>query len=414
MTYKTFTGESIQEAVNAAKMEFGNRFNLVSQEKKVHRTGLFGLFGKKEFFQVMVSFDDSQPAPARAAGVDRERQEILERIAMIRAANRDRRPEVAPSAEPVATVAPVVEEDRGVIREIADLKEMLGPFLRGNAGTGEGTNANGGFARIRKFLERNDFGPGFIESTLEHLGSTLTLKESNDAELVRQRLERWLHDSLATTLPNIGEDSAGTRLIALVGPTGVGKTTTLAKIGAELALVRKKKVAFVTMDNYRIGAQEQIEKYAEIMNLPVHMVHQKEQLETIIADKGYEYILLDTAGRNQKKELQIGEIRRILGAVKVPIDVHLVVSATTKYGDLVEIMKNFETLRYERMIVTKVDETNTFGSLISALAEKEKSLVWLCMGQDVPTDIKLAERADLVGRVMMHYRTEEALVGAPT
>jgi len=425
MPYKTFTGESIQEAVNAAKLEFGRDFQLVSQEKKVHRTGLFGLFGKKEFYQVVVSYTEGQTAHSSAQTNERERQEVLERIARIMSERKNRQADFAAPAEAsgaqsaqnmlaqaLAQGAPALQPGpgaaRSVVDEIADLKEMLGPILRGEVASGTGARHEG-FPRVRAFLEKNDFGRDFIERTLEHLGSRLTYRQARDEEVVREHLESWLHDAVKTSPPDLDIEH-GPRMIALVGPTGVGKTTTLAKIGAELALTRGKRVAFVTMDDYRLGAREQIGTYAEIMRSSLHMVRAREELERIVKDGKYDYYLLDTTGHNQKKEMQIGEIRRALGVVKIPVDVHLVVSATTKYCDLVEIMKNFAPLRYERVIATKLDETNTFGSLVSALSESEKALTWVCMGQDVPDDIKAAEPQDCVGRIMMHYRAEEALV----
>jgi len=408
MAYKTFTGESIQEAVAAAKLEFGKQFQIVNQEKKVHRTGLFGLFGKKEFYQLVVSYDENQKPARRSPRADElEKQEVLNRIASIISERRNLQSPVNTNAIPGASHLQPSGADphnpparSGVAEEIAELKEMLGPLLRG-AGLPKGRH--GHFEQVRTFLESNDFTDDFIERALDHLGTKLTCKQSKDEGLVRKELESWLLGSVKTGKPDF-DDETGPRMITLVGPTGVGKTTTLAKIGAELALTRGKRVAFITMDNYRIGAEEQIAKYADIIGSSVRMVHQRDELQWIIDEGNYDYYLMDTAGRNQKKEMQIGEIRRFLSAVHIPHEVHLAVSATTKYRDLVEIMRNFAPLKYSHILVTKIDETNTYGSLLSALSESEKNLVWLCMGQEVPTDIKPADARDFVDRIMMRYQ----------
>jgi flagellar biosynthesis protein FlhF len=190
-------------------------------------------------------------------------------------------------------------------------------------------------------------------------------------------------------------------VLAFVGPTGVGKTTTIAKIGANLHLKEGRNVCFLTMDNYRIGGKEQLLQYAEIIDLPIRVVQQRDELITALENERTEYFLLDTAGRNQKKGLDLNEIRNNLRVIGLPLDIHLVVSATTKYTDLLEIMEKFEILGYERVILTKVDETNTFGSVISALSERKKQLAYVCMGQNVPDDIKIAEPQDLVARALM-------------
>ena len=409
MAYKTFTGESIKEARDAARLEFGDDFKEVDHKITVHRTGLFGLFGRKEFFQITVSYDET--APQRRSDSSREMAERVEILERIRKIAEERRREQQVRTEPLPHNEPATGK-RPVGDEIAELKDMLATMMQAGADAGRRKTAHHpGFSRVREFLLSNDFGRDCIEQTMEHLESSLTFRQSSDEELVKSTLEAWLTSLVRTAVPSLGEDE-GPRVLALVGPTGVGKTTTLAKIGAELALRQHKRVAFLTMDNYRIGAQEQLEKYAEIMRLPIHMVHRRDQLEQVLTDGSCDYYLLDTAGRNQKNEMQIGEIRSVLNGLPIPVDVHLVVSATTKYADLAEIMKNFSSLRYQRIIATKVDETNTFGSLISGLASSGKELVWLCMGQGVPDDIKLAEARDLVGRVMVQYRIEGALAHA--
>ncbi|HOG64778.1 MAG TPA: flagellar biosynthesis protein FlhF [Spirochaetota bacterium] len=404
MAYKTFTGESIKEARDAARLEFGDDFKEVDHKITVHRTGLFGLFGRKEFYQITVSYDEG--APARRGGVTREMAERMELLERIKKIGDERRRAQQMQAVPVQEA---VSSGRPVGEDIAELKEMLATMMNTAPDAGKRkTPHHPGFSRVREFLLENDFGREYIERTMEHLESSLTFRQSSDDELVRATLEKWILSSFKTGLPAINSEDSP-RVITLVGPTGVGKTTTLAKIGAELALGQRKRVAFITMDYYRIGAQEQLEKYAKIMNIPIYMVHSREQLEQVIDEGKADFYLLDTAGRNQKNEMQIGEIRSVLQGLALPVDVHLVISATTKYADLAEIMKNFATLRYEKIIATKVDETNTFGSLISSLSLCGKELVWLCMGQGVPDDIKLAEARDLAGRVMVQYRIEGAL-----
>jgi len=412
MTYKTFRGESVEEAVNMAKFELGNNFKIVDQRKKVFRKGLFGLFGKREFFEVIVDVVDATPArkinpqnlESQKKAMDEIRQ-IIEARKAISETGQYAVPEFKPEKE-----ADGVNKD--VYKDILELKDALEDIVKVSRGSNRQPAkgfSHGGFDDIRSFLEKNDFEKYFIERMIENLSSSLTVKQISDKNVVRTKLEELLNQEIYIEKPILDADN-GPRMVAMIGPTGVGKTTTIAKIGGNLRFSEndKKNVTFLTMDNYRIAAQEQIAKYAEIMNCPLHVIHQKDDLVNKLSDEKTDFFILDTAGRNQKRELELNEIRNYLNVVNIPLDVYLVVSATTKYNDLLEIMEKFDIIDYDRVILTKVDETNTFGSVISALSERKKKLSFICSGQKVPEEIKIAEKHDLVTRVMMKFPAYES------
>lgn len=420
MVYKTFTGETLNEAINRARLEYGNWVQLVDQKRKVERKGPFGLLGKREYFEITVNVNESNRASRAVPDfeLDQTRRKAFEQInSLMRTRellSQGKAPAPAPAtARPEQKETPPVERD--VLEEIKELKGALEKIVESSATRSreprEEGFSHGAFDMIRRFLERNDFEKYFIERILEGLSNSLTVKQMSDNNLVRARLEELLCQEIPLETPVL-DVSNGPRIVVLVGPTGVGKTTTIAKIGANLSLKEDRRVVFMSMDNYRIAGREQIAKYAEIMDLPLRIIDQKEQLEMCLKQDKGDFYLLDTAGRNQKKELELNEIRNFLRVIKVPVDIYLVVSATTKYNDLLEIMEKFEIIGYDKVIVTKVDETNTFGSVISALAEKKKKLSYIGMGQIVPDDIKIAERQDLVTRVIMKFpaMSEEALL----
>ncbi len=189
----------------------------------------------------------------------------------------------------------------------------------------------------------------------------------------------------------------GVRIVALIGATGVGKTTTLAKIAARFVLEQGISAALITADTYRISAVEQLKTYSDIIGLPLEIVYTPSELSKAIRKhRGKDLILIDTAGRSQHNEYQMKELQEFLD-VNSHIEKHLVMSATTKQRDAVEIMEKFSACDPDRVIFTKTDETSSVGLILNLLHEKKIALSYLTNGQSVPDDIvpastdKLAE-----------------------
>ena len=184
-------------------------------------------------------------------------------------------------------------------------------------------------------------------------------------------------------------------VVALVGPTGVGKTTTIAKLAAHFVLFERAKVALITIDTYRIAAVEQLKTYAEIINLPVSVVYTPEDYEAAVKKfADYDLILVDTAGRSQKNSGQIQELKGFIGKCP-PDEIHLVISATTKTKDMVEIAQAFAGVNYNRIIFSKLDETNEMESLFALASEINVPISYLTTGQNVPDDIEIASEERL-------------------
>lgn len=176
--------------------------------------------------------------------------------------------------------------------------------------------------------------------------------------------------------------------IVLVGPTGVGKTTTIAKLAGRLSLIEKKKVGLITIDTYRIGAVEQLKTYADIMNIPFKVVFSLKEMEKAIDElNNCDVILVDTTGRSSKNSMQISELRAFIERVNTE-NIHLVISSTTKAKDINSIVEGFKVLSYNNVIITKLDETSTYGSILNILDAAKKPLSFITTGQNVPDDIK--------------------------
>ncbi|GAA0178063.1 flagellar biosynthesis protein FlhF [Clostridium sediminicola] len=180
------------------------------------------------------------------------------------------------------------------------------------------------------------------------------------------------------------------RILSFIGPTGVGKTTTIAKIAAKESIVNNKKVGLITLDTYRIGAVEQLKTYADILNIPLEVVVKKEDMQkALIKFKKYDLILIDSTGRSYKNKEQIQELNQYIAGIE-NMSTYLVISLTTKYRDIKAIIDSYSLIGFDKYILTKIDESSGYGNIINIAKYIQKPLSHLCIGQNVPDDIEKA------------------------
>ncbi len=244
-------------------------------------------------------------------------------------------------------------------------------------------------------LLETEFRPGLVEEIRQYLEDVLSDRDRIQPKIVKEKATDFLVARLNVGGPlSLGRGEKG-KLVALVGPTGVGKTTTLAKLAGDLKFNRKLDVAFITIDTYRIAAPEQLKKYAEIIEVPVKVVFKPEDMIDLAQGfRNKDVILIDTVGRSPRKKEDLYDLKGFLD-FGMPIETHLLVSAMTKYSDLREIARAFSGLDYQKILVSKADETATFGAILSLLTDQPAGASYLTTGQCVPDDIIEADAGRL-------------------
>lgn len=243
--------------------------------------------------------------------------------------------------------------------------------------------ANPLISELVESLKKQDLSDKIIEDIVNNIPTDLTKENWKFNERFKNILFDSFKNNFNISVPNIH----GT--IMLIGPTGVGKTTTLAKIAALNKLNSNKSVAIATIDLYRIAATEQLKTYAEIMDIPASICYTPTELKTTVDSlKNYDILLIDTAGRSHKDDIQIGELKMYIDTVK-PNFIFLVISANMRLKDMLDVYKKFSICNPTHLIITKLDETSAYGQIPSLIKETNLPISYITTGQNVPNDIEI-------------------------
>jgi flagellar biosynthesis protein FlhF len=385
MQYFTEQASSHREALELVRAKYGDAAQILSH-RSIRVGGFMGLFAREgvEVTGYLRPETKAAAKPPAVLDLEEEKRKILSLT---------------------STQARSDQALQQVLSEIQGLRERLDqrPAAASEADDHETLR------RVDALLALNDFSEPFRREALARLRRDFSIEGLENAEDVEQAVLEWIGDSIQVWKE---PETKHPRILALVGPTGVGKTTTIAKLAAiytvGMASERPLSVRMITIDNYRIGARQQIETYGSIMGVPVSCVETADDLrKTIAFHSDADLILVDTVGKSPRDAVKLAEMQRILAACGSASETHLALAATTKASDMVQALRQFEPFDYKAVILTKVDETNRLGNAISALAERRKSLSYITTGQRVPQDIERVK----VTRILMNlegFRVDRA------
>ncbi len=240
---------------------------------------------------------------------------------------------------------------------------------------------------VREQLINNEVEEDYADIILDEIKNTIKKDTAIDQILASIYQKIVLKLGKTNLIEGAGEQ---TKYIYFIGPTGVGKTTTIAKIASDLKLQKKVKLALITSDTYRIAAVEQLRTYANILGVPLKVVYSEEEMKKAKDEYAdYDVVLIDTAGRSHKNMEQTEDIERLIKAIPEEMrDVYLVLSATTKYKDLVKISETYTKVTKYNLIFTKLDETCCIGNILNVKMLTGAALSYSTSGQTVPDDIE--------------------------
>lgn len=389
MDVRTYRAATMYEALAMVRHDLGPDA-AVLHTREVETRRLFGLVRGARQIEVTASTEVNVPSrlPPRSS--------IAPSSVSVSSARSVEPQAVALQPAPRPVAPPVLYDD--VKGQLSHLQNMVQELCRRSGGGGNRDLPESLFHLFTDLIDA-DLSEETARELIEQVRSEAGGRELADPLLLKARIARLLEEEIHVT-GSIQVTAGQRRLVALVGPTGVGKTTTIAKLAAIYRLKEKRNVGLITVDTYRIAAVEQLRTYADIIDLPMQVVSSpREMSEAVRRLEAMDLILMDTAGRSPRDEIRIQELKAFLSEAGAD-EVHLVLSSVAAARTLQQTAERFASVGTTALILTKLDEATGLGSLLPLVRKSRLPLSYLTNGQNVPDDIEVAQSSRLA-RLML-------------
>lgn len=412
MTINKFTGKTKEEAIECAKQAFGPNA-VIMNIKEIKPKGLFGIF-KSSTYEVTAAMDEKKQTQtittsqlARTTLPGKIDYKADEEIKMPSFAQRSAPETLKPTPAPAPAAPKAAEQTSDIEQEIKELdsiaKMMESTFDKPqkNEPSKPQSAQELKFVRILyKTLLDNEVDEKYINQILDEIEKFLRPGNSLDVILSNVYQKLILRFGQPETIKVNGKKPI---VVFFVGPTGVGKTTTIAKIASKFKVNYNKNIAFITADTYRIAATDQLRTFANILDTPMSVIYTATELNSAVAEyEQADVIFVDTAGFSHKNETQRNDMRALLACLSPEYEksVYLVLSATTKYRDLISIIDSYKDIADYKLIFTKLDETSSYGNLLNIKLYSDAGISYVTNGQNVPDDIEVFDTQKIVKQLL--------------
>ena len=395
MEIRTYRAGSMHEALALVRRDLGPDA-AVLHTREVQSNRLFGLIPGRRQIEVTASEGVHVPSRLPEPSTEIEPQPTPPTPSPYA----DSQASACPT--PTPTPRPPVPPERPTLAvedQLSDLRAMLQELCRQNRDVTGPHDLPDSLFRLFTDLIEVDLSEEIARELVDRVRREASDAELDDAVLAKTRIATMLEAEIPAAGPI--EVTPGTRrLVALVGPTGVGKTTTIAKLAANFRLREKRNVGLITVDTYRIAAVEQLRTYADIIDLPMEVVSSpREMREAVRRMESLDLILMDTAGRSPRDEIKIQELRSFLSEAEAD-EVLLVLSSVAGERTLTHTAERFASVGTTGMILTKLDEATSLGNMLPLTRSSRLPIRYVTNGQSVPDDIEIAESGRLARLVL--------------
>ncbi|GEM03417.1 flagellar biosynthesis regulator FlhF [Halolactibacillus miurensis] len=392
MKLKKYIAKSMPEAMQQVRKELGPDA-VILNSKTVETGGFLGLFKKKNI-EVVAAVDPQQkPSPIKKPSPQRP----VSQAQPYQIADQQGNQKKASLQSFITNETKAEKEQQIVLEELRSLRKWM------EESTDQKSQFPASYDMVYQELLAEDISKSQAERLIQAVmdkNDEQTLVYDDIKNQVKERLTNYFYETAS------GVMNFQTKFIHLVGPTGVGKTTTIAKLAAKSLMEDKLSVAMITTDTYRIAAIEQLKTYAKILDIPIEVCYTVEDYQKArLKFQEYDRVFVDTAGRNFKDEKYIRELGQIVDLSK-DIETYLVLSLTAKPKDILAIYHQFDKIPLKGFILTKLDETDTLGVIVDLVMESSLGVSYVTTGQDVPDDIKRATPRYLSSHIMRSQQHE--------